>query len=225
MRFEVVRIYESIIRWNPAEVSILRLLASSEAFHDWALRLYEVDKMIGGFGAHNVDINPEGLRITGAYLEEDRDIFRSIQYCSRTILESLTQLDSRYLVDMSGAHVEDVLKRYLSHLRPNSRPGSLGVTLTTLMKSKFSLEAPARQLLDQANTLNQAYVLAKHEFARHALPAGDPHSLDADTHTFSFDDAMVAYFAARILGLAMMTPMFKKWGEPKSLTSIPVLGY
>ncbi|MGA7860986.1 MAG: hypothetical protein WCB19_03915, partial [Thermoplasmata archaeon] len=51
-----------------------------------------------------------------------------------------------------------------------------------------------------------------------------PHSLDADTHTFSFDDAMVAYFAARILGLAMMTPMFKKWGEPKSLTSIPVLG-
>lgn len=124
---------------------------------------------------------------TGRYAIDDRDIFRPLQYCAMNFrIENKPdwrndpEWHARDLVEMSSLHIESLVKNIGSvfHL-------PLGAALrNALVKSKVDTITWM-----QIEKFTQIYNDAKHNFSH-----------DKDTHMFSVEDALMAYFVCRKLG-------------------------
>jgi hypothetical protein len=119
----------------------------------------------------------------GRYDEQDRDVFRPLQYCSAHLMmvrEDASWL-ARTVVAESAAHVETLLKRV-----GDSPRTPLGALLRKRRVSAALDEVTLGQALRFAPVNNSA----KHDF-------GHP----KDAHMFSYQDALAAYFVCRRLAL------------------------
>ena len=124
---------------------------------------------------------------TGRYATDDRDIFRPLQYCAMNFRQenkSDWKHDSawhaRDLVEMSSLHIESLIKRIGNVLQL-----PLGAALRKAIVRRKVDPTTWRQI----EAFTHIYNDAKHDFS-HAK----------DTHMFSVEDALLAYFVCRKLG-------------------------
>lgn len=124
---------------------------------------------------------------TGRYAIDDRDVFRPLQYCAMNFRQENKpdwkhdpEWHARDLVEMSSLHIESLVKRIgnVLHL-------PLGAALrNVIVKRKIDPTT-----WSQIEAFTYIYNDAKHNFS-HAK----------DTHLFSVEDALLAYFVCRKLG-------------------------
>jgi hypothetical protein len=160
----------------------LRALTETGAAFD-AVALYSFDESIGGPCMTRMNYSNN----EGRYAIADRNIFRPLQYCGKIFGEAIkskwddhTLWRMRYLVEMSSAHIEALVKQIgnVLHL-------PLGPALrNAIVRTKVD-----RVTWGQIDIYTHIYNDAKHNFGQ-----------DKDTHMFSVEDAVLAYFVCRRLG-------------------------
>jgi hypothetical protein len=103
---------------------------------------------------------------------------------------------SRYLVDATCAHVEDVLKQI-------ARSGLLGrifadrLPMGRLLRERFQNRLPDVLYNDLLWLNDGLYIFAKHDYN---IPEGaDAENEPLDSHLFDLDEAIAAYLIARRL--------------------------
>lgn len=171
----------------PVERLVLRHVSTSTPLD--RERLVEFDRSLGGpsvaaistreLVGGTLSIPGHGV---GRYHIADREVFRPLQYCSVWLTNSDENEEwvARDIVEMSSAHIEGLVKR-ISRFR--FLP--LGTALRkAAVKSKIDPTT-----WSQVSRFTPVYNDAKHRFD-HAK----------DTHMFSTEDAVLAYFVCRRLG-------------------------
>jgi hypothetical protein len=167
----------------PNEAVTLKKLVESVPFD--AILLQKFDDSLPGPSLSRMNCKNEGR-----YEIADRDIFRPLQYCGMHFGiaikgnwddDSLWQM--RSVVQMSSLHIEGLIKNIGSvfHL-------PLGAALRkAIVKAKVDALTWA-QIEDYTHIYNDA----KHNFGH-----------EKDTHMFSIEDAVLAYFVCRKLGVKL----------------------
>ena len=126
----------------------------------------------------------------GRYAVGDREVFRPLQYCSAHLMmvrEDAVWL-ARAVVRDASAHIEALLQR-LAQKR---------FSLGTLLRKKVVVDVLDPATRHQASRFAEINNAAKHDYDH-----------PKDTHMFSYEDALAAYFIARRLGLKLylLTPL------------------
>jgi len=208
MKGYVQNLYETTIKDKEYQKQIDDFIYSDYSYDSWRKKLFEIEKKIGGMGVHNVNAFFMGdeNHPTGNYRGEDRPIFRPIQYCTRVLLENFIDSDTRYLINMSCAHIEGLLKRIYMRLRNiEEYPRPMGNLIVNLKTSTIFDNDNGEDLLRISTYINEAYRKSKHDFE---MPIEEyQESLDFDTHLHSYEEAMVIYFGCRIHGMSLMELM------------------
>ena len=183
----------------PDEVRQIRLLAETKFLRlDY---LVAFDDMLGGPSISHMNCRQEGR-----YEVSDRDIFRPLQYCgmyfkamgSKENIANPLWL-TRDIVQMSSLHIEGLIKNI-----GNIFHFPLGAALrNTVVKQKVDTVT-----WNQIDTFTHVYNDAKHNFSH-----------EKDTHMFSVEDAVLAYFVCRKLGkklypLAKLVTDIKVFDKP-----------
>lgn len=224
---DIRTLYRRTVQRSRFEALINDFASCQEGLDAWTKRLYELERSVGGIGAHNVntllvDEESKNPAIIGTYQSEDRDVFRPIQYCAVLLLSQFVALDTRYLVDNGCGHVESALKRILASLTGKSViERSMGVVLRDLTK-RTELEDDA-EMLEVSRSINTVYRRAKHEFATSPSTEAVPISSSSDlgNHLFTYEEAVITYFGCRIHGLELMEWMKDRGIAPASTMGLP----
>lgn len=216
-----MEIYNLFIKNTPHEKQIIDFINFEGGYSEWVNSLYSLENAIGGIGIHNVNyfkpLAGYPRHISGTYDHEDRDIFRTIQYASVQFTQHFIGLDHRMLVDNSSLHIEGLISRIYQKKVGKKHGIPMG---SKIFKLKSTLEMSDRQIqdcLDKSLEINKVYCKAKHIVDYDTEE--DPLSLD--THLFSYQEAVIFYFACRILGLELMEWMRENNIPPKSYMNLP----
>lgn len=218
----IQQLHNDILKESNFEDSVLDFISSEENFDDWVKHLYKLDRSIGGIGIYNVNVwKPEKTGqgyATGTY-SENRGIFRPLQYCAREFLENFIALDTRYLVYMSGAHIEGVSKeiaKKLENIESIRKP--LGtVVYKYLFNSESLKDDEGFKLLKACLVINELYCSAKHDFDYETDETDD--ELIVYAHLFSYEEAAKIYFCCRIHGMHLMEWMKQRKIAPESFVN------
>ena len=124
---------------------------------------------------------------SGNYDYRDRDVFRPLQYCNGYFGIMQERRDAgwftRGIVHMSSLHVEALVSRVsLTHKLPLGRA----------IREKVFLQKVDSATWIQIDRFRHVYNAAKHD-VRHPK----------DTHLFSCEDAVLAYFVCRAFGIKL----------------------
>lgn len=152
--------------------------------------LWEIDALIGGVGGYclpsSSSENPYPAGI-------ERELYRPLQYAKEEIDVGYGRVNSRYIIAMSGMHLEAACRLLLM----NSMLDEFRFSNCTLGKAVHRIEK--KKLLD-GNVIQalydfvQIYNRSKHEVNQD----------ETRERLFSTDDAIVGYFATRILGVSIL---------------------
>lgn len=173
--------------YAPEDEVALRELASGATFEYAALAAFDVQ--VGGpsvvtlvdrrLGGGTLGIPQHGV---GRYERDDRDVFRPLQYAGVYFTKNAAEIEwlTRAIVEASSGHVEALVKRI------GRTPRSpLGAALRSL-RGRSAMDPETENLVAR---FVPVYNEAKHSFDH-----------DMDTHRFSVEDAVLAYFVCRRLG-------------------------
>lgn len=152
--------------------------------------LWEIDVLIGGVGGYclpsSSSKNPYPVWI-------ERELYRPLQYAKEEIDLGYGRVNARYIIDMCGMHLEAACRLLVM----NSVLDEFRFSNCTLGKAVHRIEK--KKLLD-GNVIQalydfvQIYNRSKHEVNQD----------ETRERLFSTDDAIVAYFATRILGVSIL---------------------
>ena len=160
---------------------ILRIATLAEHDPDSAfLALQLLDQNIPGLGLHN--LNNEDKDPQGPYVLADRPIFRPIQYVGQELLVGRLAWLARDIVEKSGLHVEQSLKRRFGITTRRSMGQIIG--------SKDAKVLDGNLKDDLKHLCYQVYNQARHEIG----------TFEIDEHMFSIADAIAVYLGCRVLG-------------------------
>lgn len=151
-------------------------------------KLWEFDQTLGGIGGYCQGCDPaKANHFQGT---EFRNIYRSLQYI-RSDFDLCNINDvARYTIENCGHHLEEIIKLYLKKnkklrwLKTNRYP--LGKLLKYVTENNIFTDEVIRKL----RLFVGIYNISKHEIL----------SNDELDRTFHVDDAIVCYFASRIVG-------------------------
>jgi len=138
----------------------------------------------------------------------ERELFRPLQYARSEIDVLDIRLHPRHVIHYSGMHLEAVMRLFVTKTK---LMGKLRFSKSTL--GKLAHEAKERNIFDRVliNSLFNFIVLfnkAKHEVNLY----------DERPRLFTVEDAIVCYFAARIIGKTVLA----KIGYPLSLATYEI---
>lgn len=152
--------------------------------------LWEIDALIGGVGGYclpsSSSENPYPAGI-------ERELYRPLQYAKEEIDVGYGRVNARYIIAMGGMHLEAACRLLLM----NSVLDEFRFSNYTLGKAVHRIEK--KKLLD-GNVIQalydfvQIYNRSKHEVNQD----------ETRERLFSTDDAIVAYFATRTLGVSIL---------------------
>jgi hypothetical protein len=171
--------------FDEAELVRLREVAATQPLD--AAQLLTFDKAMGG--SSMVALTKGGH---GRYTTPDRHIFRPLQYCSMHFeaihAGNRPEWQTRNIVMYSSFHIEALVKR-------------IGNVLNLpLGRALYNPVAKGRidpVVWEQISRYTRIYNASKHDFTQ-----------EMDTHLFSLQDAILAYFICRRLG-ATLYPLAK----------------
>lgn len=149
--------------------------------------LWKVDQEIGGIGGYCMPSDPTKNPFPAG---EKRSLYRPLQYARSHMDLTDIRKFARPAIEMSGMHLEAVCRKYLQE---KSVIGSLRFQNTTLGKAVERISRLNDFDLDFTDKLFEfvkIYNLSKHEINQD----------EARMRMFNAHDAVVSYFAVRILG-------------------------
>lgn len=152
--------------------------------------LWEIDALIGGVCGYCLP-SSSSKNPYPAWIE--RELYRPLQYAKEEIDLGYGRVNARYIIDMCGMHLEAACRLLVM----NSVLDEFRFSNCTLGKAVHRIEK--KKLLD-GNVIQalydfvQIYNRSKHEVNQD----------ETRERLFSTDDALVAYFATRILGVSIL---------------------
>lgn len=154
--------------------------------------LWVIDKNIGGIGGYCMPSNP----VKNVYIGLDRELFRPLQYARAEIEISDIRFSARHVVHYSGMHLEAVLRLFLHKTQFLGFRFS-GTTLGKAAQKIAKTNPLCKITYDALLKFVPLYNRAKHEVNQD----------DDRLRLFSESDAIVCYFAARIIGQAILVKL------------------
>lgn len=152
--------------------------------------LWKTDALIGGVGGYCLPSNslknpyPKGI---------ERELYRPLQYAKEEIDIRYGRINARYIIDMCGMHLEAASRLLLK-----------GSILEELRFSNCTLGKAVHRIA-QKKILDNYVIEALYDFVQ--IYNRSKHEVNQDENRerlFSTDDAIVVYFATRILGLVIL---------------------
>lgn len=152
--------------------------------------LWEIDALIGGVGGYCLPSSSSNNPYPAGI---ERELYRPLQYAKEDIDLGYGRVNARYIIDMCGMHLEAACRLLVM----NSMLDEFRFSNCTLGKAVHRIEK--KKLLD-GNVIQalydfvQIYNRSKHEVNQD----------ETRERLFSTDDAIVTYFATRILGVSIL---------------------
>ena len=152
--------------------------------------LWEIDALIGGVGGYCLPSSSSNNPYPAGM---ERELYRPLQYTKEEIDLGYGRVNARYIIDMCGMHLEAACRLLVM----NSVLDEFRFSNCTLGKAVHRIEK--KKLLD-GNVIQalydfvQIYNRSKHEVNQD----------ETRERLFSTDDAIVVYFATRILGVSIL---------------------
>lgn len=152
--------------------------------------LWKIDALIGGVGGYCLPSSslrnpyPAGI---------ERELYRPLQYAKEEIDFGYSRVNARYIIDMCGMHLEAACRLLLM----NSILDEFRFSNCTLGK--------AVHRIDKKKMLDDCIIQALYDFIQ--IYNRSKHEVNQDEtreRLFSTDDAIVVYFATRILGVNIL---------------------
>lgn len=152
--------------------------------------LWKIDALIGGAGGYCLPSSslrnpyPAGI---------ERELYRPLQYAKEEIDFGYSRVNARYIIDMCGMHLEAACRLLLM----NSILDEFRFYNCTLGK--------AVHRIDKKKMLDDNIIQALYDFVQ--IYNRSKHEVNQDEtreRLFSTDDAIVVYFATRILGVNIL---------------------
>ena len=190
------KIYSHILQsllaelFTPDEITTIRQLAPADRIDPAAFTSF--DYWLGGpsvltisdpgFTGGTLNFPSQGV---GRYQVADREVFRPLQYCAAHLMmvdERAVWL-ARAVVSDSSAHIEGLVKR-IGRLR--------FLPLGSMLRKRAVAAVLDPTTLNLALRYTPIFNAAKHDFSQ-----------DKDTHMFSLQDALTAYFVCRRLAFRL----------------------
>lgn len=152
--------------------------------------LWEIDALIGGVGGYCLPSSSSNNPYPAGI---ERELYRPLQYAKEEIDLGYGRVNARYIIDMCGMHLEAacrllVMNCVLDEFRFSNC--TLGKAVHRIEKKKLLDGNVIQALYDFV----QIYNRSKHEVNQD----------ETRERLFSTDDAIVVYFATRILGVSIL---------------------
>lgn len=154
-------------------------------------KLWIADRLIGGIGGYCMPSDPMKNPFPGGLR---RELYRPLQYARSEIECCDVRTHARYVIQMCGIHLESACKLYLKSRKPWSRLGFRNITLGKAGQQIQALKEMDAAFVDGLFHYVKVYNRSKHEINQD----------DGKERLFNAMDAVVGYFAARLLGLHML---------------------
>ncbi|MBD5556483.1 MAG: hypothetical protein HDQ95_14380 [Roseburia sp.] len=190
---ELQRIYNTLFKENiKSGISdfFAQDMDNAEYVYDTGV-LWKTDVLIGGIGGYCMPANPvKNLFPSGV----ERELYRPLQYARSSIDICDVRIFARQVVENSGMHLEAVCRLFLKNINVS---GGLKFQNTTLGKAVHRVEQ--EKVFDDCVIENlydfvKVYNRSKHEINQD----------EAKDRMFNAEDAVVSYFATRILGVLIL---------------------
>jgi hypothetical protein len=222
MNSKIKTLYDAFICDSKFEHKVINIIKAGIEFDEWILMVRDLDSQIGDFGIHNINMPYQdiGEGITGTYAVPDREVYRSLQYCSRDLMSRYTSIDPRKFIYFACLHIEGLVQE-LRRTVHNGKSLPLGSTLQELIKSNDIRIIPIRSILQKAFSINEVLITVKHDFESISDFYITQNQLDLNSHIYTYQDSIVTYFSSRILGTELANTMFKLFSIPISLNAVP----
>lgn len=153
--------------------------------------LWEVDKEIGGIGGYCMPCDPIKNPFPGG---EYRELFRPLQYARSEIDITGVYLHSKYIVLNCGLHLESVVRLALKQYKHFGNIRYMNSTLGNATKTLEKINAIPNYIVKNLFLFVKIYNKSKHEVNQD----------NSRERLFMPDDAIIAYFAARIIGVKLL---------------------
>ena len=167
--------------------------------------LWKADCAIGGIGGYCMPANPVKNPFPAGM---ERELYRPLQYARSNIDICDVRMQARYVIESVGMHLEAVCRLYL---KAQSFLGGLKHNHTTLGRAVQKIEQVG-DFDDDIITALWGFVIvynrSKHEINQR---------IDRE-RMFNAYDAIVAYFAARVLGVIIL----RELGIPESFNKYEI---
>lgn len=162
------------------------------------IKLWKFDQTIGGIGGYCQGCDP--ARSNPFQGEEFRNAYRCLQYIRSDIDILDINYTSKYIIQNCGHHFEEIIKIYLKRnnkinwIKVSRYPlGKLLIYITN--KNIFE-----KRITEELKLFVDLYNISKHEIL----------SNDELDRTFHADDAIICYFACRIVGKKILLKIDEK---------------
>ena len=150
--------------------------------------MWKFDQTIGGIGGYCQGCDPANSNpFQGT---EFRNVYRSLQYV-RSDFDICNINDvARYTIENCVHHLEEVIKLYLKKNRKFKWVNTYKYPLGKLLVYVTDKQVFTNKIIEQLRLFVEIYNISKHEIL----------SNDELVRTFYVDDAIICYFACRIVG-------------------------
>lgn len=153
--------------------------------------LWETDALIGGIGGYCMPADPVKNPFPSGV---KRELYRPLQYARSSIDICDVRIFARQVVENSGMHLEAVCRLFLMN---TNVLGGIRFQNSTLGKAVHKIEQEKvfdDYVIESLYEFVKVYNRSKHEINQD----------EAKDRMFNAEDAVVSYFAARILGVIIL---------------------
>lgn len=148
-------------------------------------KLWEFDQTLGGYCQGGDPANANHFQGT-----EFRNVYRCLQYVRSNIDILDINFTARYVIQDCGHHFEEAIKLYLKKTNKFSLIKVYKYPLGKLLKYVVDKKIFKEDIINKLKLFIELYNISKHEIL-------SDEELD---RTFHADDAIICYFACRIVG-------------------------
>lgn len=150
--------------------------------------LWKFDQTIGGIGGYCQGCNP--ARANHFQGTEFRNVYRCLQYVRSNIDILDINFTARYIIQDCGHHFEEAIKLYLKKTNKIKLIKAYRYPLGKLLQYVIDKKIFEEDIINKLKLFIDLYNISKHEIL-------SDEELD---RTFHADDAIICYFACRIVG-------------------------
>lgn len=183
------------------KINVIIEQISKEGQNYKTISLWEFDQTIGGIGGYCQGCNPT---LSNPFQgTEFRNAYRCLQYVRSDIDLCNINDVARYTVENCGHHLEEVIKLYLKKKKTYKWIKTYKYPLGKLLEYVTTKGIFEDEIINQLKLFVDIYNISKH-----AILSND--ELD---RTFHADDAIICYFACRIVGKEILMKIDKERAE------------
>ncbi|GKX65924.1 hypothetical protein [Inconstantimicrobium mannanitabidum] len=189
---ESTKLYDSVFS-DKQKSDIQKILDEiNENIYNYSTKnLWKLDQTIGGIGGYCMPCDPIKNPFSGG---EYRELFRPLQYARSEIDITGIHLHSKYIVLNCGLHLESVVRLALKQSKHFGNIRHMNSTLGNATKRLEEINTIPDFIIKNLFLFVKIYNKSKHEVNQD----------NSRERLFMADDAIIAYYAARIIGVKLL---------------------